>query len=106
MSTAKSDLRDFSVFQFSLGLGPDGRPRQQMALRGSFVSVEEAFVSARRLAYEEAGRLTAADPKPAEQPRQVEVIDTEWGYDVRCGWLVAIRYWVHDAAVTSPISIG
>jgi hypothetical protein len=106
MSTAKSDLRDFSVFQFSLGLGPDGRPRQQVTLRGSFVSVGDAFDSARRLAYEEADRLKAAESKAAEKPRLVDLIDTEWGYDIRSSWLVVTRFWVHDAAASCPIAVG
>jgi hypothetical protein len=105
MSNAKSDLRDFSVLKFSLGIGPAGRPVQQAVMCGSFVDVEEAFDSARRLAYEEADQLEARNAKREGEPRPVELIDTEWGYDIRCAWLVVTRYWVHDATARVPIVI-
>jgi hypothetical protein len=101
MSNAKSDPRDFSVIQFSLGVGPAGRPVQQAVLCESSVSVEEAFDSARRRAYEEVERLKTADAGPGP----VELIDTEWGYDIRCRWLVVTRYWVHDCSVRAPLVI-
>jgi hypothetical protein len=105
MSTAKSDLRDFSLFQFSLDVGPEGQPRQQAVLRGSSVTVEEAFESARRLAYEEVDRLRAASLKREGEPRPVELIDTEWGYDIRYGWLVVTRFWVHDGAARCSVAV-
>jgi hypothetical protein len=97
MNKAKSDPGDFSLMQFSLGLGPAGRPLQHVTVCGSFVSVEEVFASARRLAAREVERLLAGSFAGTEA-RQVEVIDTEWGYDIRCGWLTVTRFWVHDAS--------
>ena len=79
---------------------------QQVKLRGSFASVEDAFGTARRFAYQETDRLKAIEVKPADEPRPVELIDTEWGYDIRQGWLVVTRYWVHDATASCPIAIG
>ena len=35
--------------------------------------------------------------------RLVELLDTEWGYDVRHRWLTVTRFWVHDAAATQPL---
>lgn len=105
MSNSKSDTRDFSVVQFSLGVGPGGRPAQQAVLCEASVSVEEAFDSARRRAYEEVARLEAIVPEAGAEPRPVALIDTEWGYDIRCGWLVVTRYWVHDATVSAPLVI-
>jgi hypothetical protein len=105
MSNAKSDSRDFSVVQFSLAVGPSGRPAQQAVLCEASVTVEEAFDSARRRAYEEVARLEAIKPVPGAEPRPVELIDTEWGYDIRCAWLVVTRFWVHDCGVRVPIVI-
>ena len=103
MSNAKSDPRDFSVVQFSLDVGPAGLPLQRAVLCESSVSVEEAFSSARRLAEEEAGRLKAVNSDTDGEPRPVELIDTEWGYDIRCAWLVVTRFWVHDSAARIPL---
>jgi hypothetical protein len=105
MSNAKSDPRDFSVVQFSLGVGPAGRPLQQAVLCESSVSVEEAFDCARRRAYEEVERLKAFSSEPGAEPRPVELIDTEWGYDIRFGSLVVTRYWVHDCSVRAPLVV-
>ena len=33
----------------------------------------------------------------------VELIDTEWGYDLHIGWLIVTRFWVHDASATQPL---
>ena len=59
MNHGKPDTRDFSVIQFSLAVGDDGRPLQRAVPCGSFASVEEAFDLARKLAGEEVGRLEA-----------------------------------------------
>ena len=105
MNTGKPEARDFSVIQFSLTVGGDGRPMQQAAPCGSFSSVEEAFELARKLADEEAGRLEAlkSEETSTGEPRLVQLVDTEWGYDLRFGWLVVTRFWVHDAGAFQPL---
>lgn len=105
MKNAKQGPRDFSLMQFSLGLGEDGRPLQHVAVCGSFASVEEAFASARDLALREFERLAAANP-PGPDGNPFELLDTEWGYDLRRGWLTVTRFWVHDAAATEPLRVG
>ena len=50
-------------------------------------------------------RIKALVPEPGAEPKSVELIDTEWGYDIRCDWLVVMRYWVHDCAVKAPLVI-
>jgi hypothetical protein len=105
MNTDKPDARDFSVIQFSLTVGGDGRPLQQAVPCGSFASVEDAFGTARKLADEEAERLEAIKSEETEtgEKKLVELIDTEWGYDLRIGWLIVTRFWVHDAGATQPL---
>lgn len=102
MSSPKPTARDFLVYQLSVGLGENGQPVQFAAPRGSFESVEQAFELARNLAVREADRLT----EPAEgeaEARTIELVDTEWGYDLRRGWLTVTRFWVHDASADQPL---
>jgi len=105
MNSDKPDARDFSVIQFSLTVGSDGRPLQQAVPCGSFASVEEAFEVARKLADEEAGRLeqTKSESVGLGEPKLVQLVDTEWGYDLHFGWLIVTRFWVHDASATRPL---
>ncbi len=102
MSSTKPSARDFLVFQLSLGLGQDGQPVQYAAPRGAFASVEPAFELARELAVHEADRLSEPSEGEAEA-RPVDLIDTEWGYDLRRGWLTVSRFWVHDASADQPL---
>jgi hypothetical protein len=101
MNTQKTGLGDFSVLQFSLTMGEDGRPFQRMTPLGTFFSVETAFALARRAAEKEKTRLQEALGEAGAEV--VELLDTEWGYDVRRGWLTATRLWVHDAGATRPV---
>ena len=103
MNTGKPDARDFSVIQFSLAVGDDGRPLQRAVPCGSFASVEEAFDLARKLAGEEAERLEAIKTEGTGESRLVQLVDTEWGYDLRFGWLIVTRFWVHDASAFQPL---
>jgi hypothetical protein len=105
MNSPKPASRDYLVFQLSLGLGEDGRPVQYAAPRGAFDSVEPALDLARELAVREFERLQAlADGKTENKP--VELIDTEWGYDLRRGWLTIARFWVHDTSADRPLPAG
>jgi hypothetical protein len=95
-----SDASSFAVLQFSLELGADGRPNQTTTSRGDFSSVEQAFSVARSLAELERGHLERS-ASMAGAVRKIELVDTEWGYDLRQDWLVTTRFWVHDRAPAS-----
>ena len=85
------DPSHFVVLNFALETSDDGPPRQRTRSCGAFAAIEAAFDAAR----EEAGRellWRRANP----QAGAVELLDTEWGYDLRQGFLVISRYWVHD----------
>ena len=97
-----SDVSTFAVLQFSLEMGADGRPTQKTTARGDYVSVEQAFSVARSLAELERGRMERS-ASMAGAVRAIELVDTEWGYDLRQDWLVTTRFWVHDRA---PASLG
>jgi hypothetical protein len=80
--------------------GLQGKHQKPYAIRGikvrrSFATVEEAFVSARLFAGREWARLQrAALENPSSPP--LEIVDTEWGYDLRQGHAILARVWVHE----------
>jgi len=83
----------FAVLNFTLSRENDGRPTQRTASCGTFLEVERAFAVAREEAVRELVRRRALPQAPATV---IELLDTEWGYDVRQDYLVVSRYWVHD----------
>ncbi len=95
-----SEASSFAVLQFSLETGSDGRPTQKTTTRGAFASIEQAFSVARSLAELERGHLERS-ASIAGAVREIELIDTEWGYDLRQDWLVTMRFWVHDRTPAS-----
>jgi hypothetical protein len=95
-----SDASSFSVLQFSLETGSDGRPTQKTTARGDYASIEQAFSVARSLAELERGHLERS-ASMAGAVREIELVDTEWGYDLRQDWLVTMRFWVHDRTPAS-----
>lgn len=88
----------FAVLNFSLSREDDGRPTQRTASCGTFIEVERAFAVAREEAVRELVRRRA-QPRPTATV--IEMLDTEWGYDLRQDFLVVSRYWVHDRAPTA-----
>jgi hypothetical protein len=83
----------FAVLNFSLTREDDGRPTQRTASCGTFLEVERAFAVAREEAVRELVRRRA---QPRLTATVIEMLDTEWGYDLRQDYLVVSRYWVHD----------
>lgn len=96
MENLRSTTTAFTVLQFPLEVGKDGQPTQRTKSCGVFTTVEEAFVSARLLAVREWSRLQRVALQGAATASPVEMLDTEWGYDVRQGHLVVTRFWVHE----------
>lgn len=102
MENLKSTTTAFTVLQFSLEVGKDGQPTQRTKSCGVFTSVEEAFVSARLLAVREWSRLQRLALQGGANANPAEMLDTEWGYDVRQGHLVVTRFWVHERQPVQP----
>lgn len=70
---------------------------------GVYRSIEEAFISARLLAVRDWQRqrsLAAAGGNTSSASWQV--IDTEFGYDLKRDHLVVSRFWIHARAITQP----
>lgn len=87
-----SDPETFCVLNFSLTRNEDGAVTQRTASCGTFAEVERAFLVARAAAVRELARRRLQ----LHPPRMLELLDTEWGYDLREDSLVVSRYWVHD----------
>lgn len=89
------------MLNFSLTREDDGRPTQRTASCGTFLEVERAFAVAKQEAERELTLRRAklsASPPSAAPATVIELLDTEWGYDLRQDFLVVSRYWVHDKA--------
>lgn len=85
----------FAVLQLSLETDQEGQSSHRTKPCGVFATVEEAFVSARLFAGREWARLQrVALENPSSPP--LEIIDTEWGYDLRQGHAILGRVWVHE----------
>ena len=70
---------------------------------GVYRSIEEAFISARLLAVREWQRLrslTSAGPNTNNASVNWQVIDTEFGYDLKKDTLVVSRFWIHARAIS------
>jgi hypothetical protein len=92
------DTGSFAVLNFTLAREDNGQPTQRTASCGTFLEVERAFAVAREEAVRELVRRRA-QPQPSASV--IELLDTEWGYDLRQDFLVVSRYWVHDRAPTA-----
>jgi hypothetical protein len=91
----------FAVLNFSLTREENGTPTQRTASCGTFIEVERAFAVAREEAERELARRQA---QPKSTAAIIELLDTEWGYDLRQDFLVVSRYWVHDRAPMALMS--
>lgn len=72
---------------------------------GAYRSIEDAFTSARLLAVREWQRLramAATSTGPEEKSASNwQVIDTEFGYDLKRDHLVVSRFWIHTKTTAS-----
>jgi hypothetical protein len=95
---------EFTILHFSLVPTEEGQPAQKTQVCGVYRTVEEAFVAARLLAVREWQRLRAlASTGPATSPGSVhwQVLDTEFGYDLKRDCLVVSRFWIHARPLPS-----
>ena len=70
---------------------------------GVYRTIEEAFVSARLLAVREWQRLrslASAGTNANGSSVNWQVIDTEFGYDLKRDSLVVSRFWIHARSIT------
>jgi hypothetical protein len=88
---------------FSLVPSDEGKPMQKTQACGVYRSIEDAFTSARLLAVREWQRQRALAATGAGEPATSshwQVIDTEFGYDLKRDHLVVSRFWIHAKATT------
>jgi hypothetical protein len=92
---------EYAVLHFSLVPTEDGKPMQKTQACGVYRSIEEAFISARLLAVREWQRLRSLASAGSNTSSVTwQVIDTEFGYDLKRDSLVVSRFWIHARAVS------
>jgi hypothetical protein len=92
---------EYAVLHFSLVPTEEGKPMQKTQACGVYRSIEEAFISARLLAVREWQRLRSlASAGSTASSVNWQVIDTEFGYDLKRDTLVVSRFWIHARAVS------
>jgi len=94
---------EFSVLRFSLKTDAAGKPTQKVENCGLFESVESAFLAARVQALQAWRAISDQRRATPGPPSKIELIDTEWGYDLRVDFLVVTRLWVHDRTRLDPV---
>ena len=68
---------------------------------GVYRSIEEAFISARLLAVRDWQRLRSlTSAGEVSAPINWQVVDTEFGYDLKRDTLVVSRFWIHARAIS------
>ena len=103
MNDAPFGPEEYAVLHFSLVPTEEGKPMQKTQACGVYRTIEEAFVSARLLAVREWQRLrslASAGSGTTVSSVNWQVIDTEFGYDLKRDSLVVSRFWIHARAIT------
>ena len=72
----------FTLFRFALAASSAGEPRQETEKLGDYERIEEAFSAARACA--ERAAVAA-----------MELVPTEFGYDLKQDFRTLVRYWIH-----------
>ena len=102
MSTSPFGPEEYSLLHFSLSPAEAGGFVQKTETCGVYQSIEEAFVAARLQAVRERQRLRAMAVAAAENMTPFinwQIVDTEFGYDLKRDHLVVSRFWVHARAL-------
>lgn len=91
------------MLRFTLKADAAGQPTQKVDDHGVFVSVESAFMAARLQALQAWRAISDQRRAAPGPPSKIELIDTEWGYDLRVDYLVVTRFWVRDRTRLDPV---
>ena len=73
---------------------------QRVSKVGRFQGIEAAFCAARRHAWQAwrvLGDRQVSGRDPVDNRSEPELVDTEWGYDLRVDEKTVARFWVYDA---------
>jgi hypothetical protein len=91
----------YSLFQFTLTSRDEGTTAQKSHCWGENFSIEEAFNAARALVTRdfEAMRTLLRQKGGEGGVPNLQICDTEFGYDLRHNFLVVSRYWIHARTV-------
>lgn len=87
----------YSLFQFTLTTREEGTAAQKSHCWGENFNIEEAFNAAKALVTRdfEAMRTLLRQKGGSDDKLNLQIHDTEYGYDLRHNYLVVSRYWIH-----------
>lgn len=87
----------YSLFQFTLTKREEGTASQKSHCWGENLTIEEAFNTAKTLVTRdfEAMRTLLRQKGDEDANLNLQINDTEFGYDLRHNFLVVSRYWIH-----------
>lgn len=95
----------YVLFQFTLTTREAGTAAQKSHCWGENFSIEEAFEAARALVRRDFEAMSALlRQKGGTDPLNLQINDTEFGYDLRHNFLVVSRYWIHAKPVVPRAS--
>ncbi len=99
MTPEPASRSDFTLIRFTPARNAGGLQTQHREILGGFTDAEAAFETAKKRAWQALCRLAQlADSAPLGGERwDLEIDDTEWGYDLRRNGRIVDRFWVHDA---------
>ena len=105
MSASPLTPEEYSVLHFTLIPSEEGKPMQKIQACGVYRSLEEAYTTARLLAVREWQRLRAMASTAGDDPTAAnwQVLDTEFGYDLKRDNLVVSRFWIHSKNVAPAV---
>jgi len=89
----------FTLIRFTPVTKAGGVLTQHREILGGFTDAEAAFDTAKARAWQalcQLARLADSAPLSGES-WDLEIDDTEWGYDLRRNGQIVDRFWVHDA---------
>jgi len=96
MNSTPFGPEEYAVLHFTLVSTEEGKPIQKTEACGVYRTIEEAFISARLLAVRDWQRLRSlASTGSNATTASWQVIDTEFGYDLKRDSLVVSRFWIH-----------
>jgi|GEM_PF-1396559 len=87
----------YSLFQFTLTTREEGTASQKSHCWGENFNIEDAFKAAKSLVTRDFEAMQALLSQKAgkDAPLNLQINDTEFGYDLRHNYLVVSRYWIH-----------
>lgn len=98
-------LPAFTLLRFTLVQKNGGLLTQRRESLGAFHDPEAVFLAAKTRAWQALCLLAhpGGDEACAASDEDLQIQDTEWGYDLRRNGQIVDRFWVHDHRPRQPV---